>query len=925
MSKDRIDTDALQKEVNILDVVGKSLSLTKHGAEFYGVCPFHDDTTASLQVNERKQIYKCFACGAGGDALDFLMRSGATFHEAVDILKGGDLKISGEAQKRIAKLKEVTWKQIMPPSPPFTIDHYKHGKPAKAWAYRDENGKLIGYVCRFNFPDGSKDVIPFTFADDGKGRKEWRWLGFGSPRPLYNLNKLKARPDALVLIVEGEKTADAAELLYPELVVTCWIGGSKAIKEADWSPLHGRKIILWPDNDKEQKYGDKHEKAGQLKPWEEQPGNEAMLEIEAILKDKCPSISWVKNIDELPNKWDVADATKWTPAEAKEYLKKNIYRRGSTPETKAPTESPKVEAPKKIEPPTASEPKKPERPGIPDAIEDQPFRFLGFDKTESGGLRFHFYVKPTQTVVSLPHSGLSKTGLMTLADLNWWESHFPAKNGVNLDAAQQFLIRYSSRRPYSEKNIRGRGAWTEGKNIVLHAGGNLVVNGRPIHIFAHESKYIYEIGDDLAFSTLNPLSNTDASKLMEVLKLMSWERPINPYLFAGWCIIAPICGALKWRSHIWVTGAAGTGKSWVFKEIVRPLLGECALSVQAETTEAGIRQILGHDALPVVFDEAEGGERKDSDRIQTVLNLMRAASADDGGVMAKGSAGGTAKTYRVRSCFAFASISVGVYHASDRSRVSVLGLVQEPDKIVKDTKWIKLQETHYNIVTEDYCERLRARTIKLLPVIIENARTFSKAVAAELGEQRAGDQLGTLLAGAYTLVSDNVISYADACAWVASKDWSEEKANESYKDEIRLLNHLMETMVVVESNGVKWDRTIGELVLVVQENKPDAPVLPDKAQDRLKRFGMKVEGEFLYVSNGADQIRTRLRETAWSKNHNKILQRIKGADHTEPTRFAPGILTRAVKIPLAEVMGNTVPAHAPVPGGGSHDSDETPF
>lgn len=945
---ERIDTDKLQKEVNIVDIIGKYVSLTKRGSEYYGVCPFHDDHKDSLQVNESKQIYACFACSdkagkVGGDALDFLMRYGSTFHEAVKILQGESVTMSGEAKKNLAKAtSRPKWTQIPAPSPALEITHYQHGKPAKVWAYRSKEGKIVGYVCRFNFPDGTKDVIPYVYATDGT-RKEWRWLGFNKPRPLYQLDKLAAFPDASVMIVEGEKTADAAQKLFPKNIITCWIGGSKAIEETDWSPLYGRKVVAWPDNDKTQAYGDKHEKAGQVKPWAEQPGNEAMLKIEAILRDKCPSIQWVRNADNLPDKWDVADAD-WNQEKAVEYVRKHLYNpklTGYPGGQIKPAEAPKTETkepPKSQAPVEQAAPEPPKVAKVKDfGIPDQPFRFLGFDKTESGGLRFHFYVKATQTVVALAHTSLSKTSLMTLGPLNWWESHFPGKQGLNLDGAQQFVIAYGSRKPYTDKAVRGRGAWMERKTVVLHAGEKLIVDGKEKHISAHESKYIYEIGEELGFYTANPLNNIEASKLMDVLNLMGWEQPINPYLFAGWAVIAPVCGALKWRPHIWLTGGAGVGKTWVFREIIKPLLGEAALRVQAETTEAGIRQILGHDALPVVFDEAEGGERKDSERIQTILNLMRAASAEDGGIMAKGSAGGTAKTYRIRSCFAFASIAVGVYHQSDRSRVSVLGLMADENKATGSERWKKLQAAHLEVVTEDFCQRLRARTIRLLPTIVENARIFAAAVAAELGEQRAGDQLGTLLAGAYSLVNDNVITYEEACVWVKSKDWSEEKQNETYKDENRLLTLLMETTLTLDAAGSKYDRTVGELIEIAAGKKVSTMgypeiIEPEKAADRLKRFGMKLDSERLFVSNSSDQIRTRLRETSWGKNHNKILQRIKGAENSPGVvRFGPGIVSRAVSLPLSEILGTPPSAHSgvgptvgnvPLPDGGG---DDLPF
>lgn len=937
MSKERIDTDALQKSVNIVDIIGRYVTLHRRGSEYYGKCPFHDDHKDSLQVNESKQIYSCFACNSdsgkvGGDVLDFLMRYGATFHEAVKVLQGESVTMTNEAKQNLAKVtSKPKWVPIPPISPPLEINHYEHGKPFKVWAYRGKDGRLIGYVCRFNLPDGKKDVLPYVFATDGN-KKEWRWLGFAKPRPLYQLDKIESNKEAMIMIVEGEKTAEAAQKLFPSIIVTCWIGGSKAINETDWSPIYGRKTLLWPDNDKTQAYGEKHAKAGQVKPWEEQPGNAAMLEIEKILSPKNSFIRWVRNIESLPHAWDVADAD-WNREQAAAYVRTNLYIRTDAPPVQeaSPKPADPAKEEKKEPPKPPAPPKQPvKKTDVP--FPDQQFKFLGFDKTESGGMRFHFWVKDKRTVVSLPYSSLSKTGLMTLANLNWWENNFPDKKGLSLDSAQQYIISYGSRKHFNDKYIRGRGAWMEGQNVVLHAGEKLIVNGVEKHISAHDSKYIYEVGEELNFTMADPLSKIDAHKLMDVLELMNWERPINPYLFAGWVVLAPICGALKWRPHIWLTGGAGVGKTWVFSEIIKPLLGTAALRVQSETTEAGIRQILGHDALPVVFDEAEGGERKDSDRIQTILNLMRAASAEDGGIMVKGSAGGTANTYRIRSCFAFASIAIGVHHQSDRSRVSVLGLVADEDKQRGAERWKQLQAKHLETITDSFCERLRARTISMLPTIVENCRVFSAAVAAELGEQRAGDQLGALLAGAYSLVSDKAITYEEACIWVKQKDWSEERQNEQYKDEKRLLTLLMETTVTLDAAGSKWDRSIGELIEIAAEKKETTMQHPEliepyEAHERLKRFGIKVDGDWIYFSNTSDQIRQRLRETMWGKNHNKILQRIKTAEHTDVIRFSPGIVTRAVRIKLSEVLGFTESsAHSTdKPGEGVNDGDDLPF
>jgi DNA primase len=77
----------VQQANDIVDVVGEHVSLKKKGRELIGLCPFHEDHRPSMNVNPVKQIFKCFACGAGGDVLKFVqMREGLTFPQAVERL-----------------------------------------------------------------------------------------------------------------------------------------------------------------------------------------------------------------------------------------------------------------------------------------------------------------------------------------------------------------------------------------------------------------------------------------------------------------------------------------------------------------------------------------------------------------------------------------------------------------------------------------------------------------------------------------------------------------------------------------------------------------------------------------------------------------------------------------------------------------------
>ncbi|MGV3079559.1 DNA primase [Streptococcus sp. 32226D021BW] len=85
LSKDKITE--IKQALNIVDVIGETIALTKAGRNFLGLCPFHGEKTPSFNVIEDKQFYHCFGCGKSGDVFKFIEETrGVSFTDAVAIL-----------------------------------------------------------------------------------------------------------------------------------------------------------------------------------------------------------------------------------------------------------------------------------------------------------------------------------------------------------------------------------------------------------------------------------------------------------------------------------------------------------------------------------------------------------------------------------------------------------------------------------------------------------------------------------------------------------------------------------------------------------------------------------------------------------------------------------------------------------------------
>ncbi|PLX22262.1 MAG: DNA primase [Salinivirgaceae bacterium] len=84
---DKLTIDRIYNSLDIIDVVGDYVSLKRRGANYLGLCPFHNEKTPSFTVSASKGIYKCFGCGKGGNAVNFIMeQEGLSYVEALKSL-----------------------------------------------------------------------------------------------------------------------------------------------------------------------------------------------------------------------------------------------------------------------------------------------------------------------------------------------------------------------------------------------------------------------------------------------------------------------------------------------------------------------------------------------------------------------------------------------------------------------------------------------------------------------------------------------------------------------------------------------------------------------------------------------------------------------------------------------------------------------
>jgi putative DNA primase/helicase len=726
--------------------------------------------------------------GGGGNGLDLLMRvSGWDFATTVRRVEAhlGLPTAAGQAQpeplpppasSRPSESRPSTRAGArparIPEQPPSSAPAPELGRATAQWPYRNAKGELLFWVQRLDLQQGGRSrklFVQRTWLDGGwhfPSRRDPFRSDWPAPRPLYRLPKLERHPWSEVLITEGEKAADAAALLFPDLVVISWCGGSNALQSMDWSPLAQRAVTLWPDADA--------------------PGREAMASLSTLLLKQdctvavvippsCTEDDW--DLADAPGAdgWDLADAD-WTPAQAQAYLQRH-RRPVSRPEP--PASGPLVaptpasdSAPASAAGVAAEQFAHPPLPPPAAAGNGEPFACLGYD---SDG--YYYQPQATGQVVRLGSSAHGGVNLCRLAPLAYWETLYPCKRGVNWTAAASDLFcRQALVGMFDPDQLRGRGAWWDRGRCVLHLGDRLLIDGHPQPINAPlASSFHYQRAAALQGPGEHlPLSDEEALAVLTIADRFRWDVPASAFLLAGWVTLAPICGALRWRPHVWLTAAAGSGKSAILDRYVNVLLGDMRLVVVGNSTEAGIRQSLRSDALPVVLDEAESNERADQQRIQAILALARVASSESQAATVKGTPAGEVSRFKVRSMFLLSSIATGLKQGADRRRFAQLTL-RNPVEIPlaqRQAHWQALDRDLEELITPQFGARLLARTIALLPVILQAVKVSTRVAARHFDSQALGDQYGTLLAGAWALQSSLVPTEQQVQELIEGTDWS---------------------------------------------------------------------------------------------------------------------------------------------------------
>ena len=513
--------------------------------------------------------------------------------------------------------------------------------------------------------------------------------------------------------------------------------------------------------------------------------------------------------------------------------------------------------------------------------------------------------------------------------------------GWDTDEVGRLLMDVAAQRGVwnAREKVRGRGAWIDDDGmLVLHCGNHVLIGG------AWRRPGLYE---DMVYPTQPPSPKpvgdpkatgeeicpnlvgelrargveiaADASPahvLLELLRTWSWTRPnIDPLLLMGWIGSAMIGGALDYRPLAWITGGKATGKS-ALQKVMGWLFGTTGILQSPDASEAGVRQVLGQQSLPVAIDEAEADP--DNRKVLALVTLARLAATSQGNVL-RGGQDHKGHEFRATSCFLFSSILVPPIPPQDKSRLAMLEL----ERLAAGSREPRYDKREMMALGQ----WLRRRMLDKWSVWPRVLEAYGDALI-DYGDQdgRAASQFGTLLAAAHVLTEDDLPDEEHLVA--VGGQYAKDRLSETndLTDEAALcLGHLASSHVMLD-RGTE-PRTVGDWLLqatipvsvdfgIEGENKGKRRT----ANERLQRIGLKVLRFESVTGRGADRPKPMIgvdyvavasqhqglaklfQDSKWARGvWSQALKRTPGAMGGEKQRIG-GVTAACVLVPVSAIV-----------------------
>jgi putative DNA primase/helicase len=506
----------------------------------------------------------------------------------------------------------------------------------------------------------------------------------------------------------------------------------------------------------------------------------------------------------------------------------------------------------------------------------RPFICIGHDEG-----KHYFLTKRSNMIKKFSFGSFNQNKLLELAPLAYWIQQYPAKTGFKIDSAIDEIISESENKGYYQPDkIRGAGVWKDNSDIIIN-NGNYIEDQNGNRLENYNTNYYYVTSEKKMGSFSGEMATAEQGKtLIDLFRAQHFESELATVCALGWTLIAPFCGILKWRPHIWITGPSGAGKSWGMENIIAPLCGPFAYIGTGKDTDAGLYRDLWKDPQPVIKDEMEPGKnKKTKERIEAILETARNASSNFSSYKTIANTSGGVDRFCIRSTFCFSSVLPYFFGDAIASRIIVCRLKFFQKKI-KAKETIEIMKT--GIMKKP--EIFRKRTFKYLNIVLKNIDVLRNVISDIRGNQRQADNYAPLLAAYINLTYTDILTEEKAYNLIGDLIKIDDEHIETF-DEDKLFDEIFCYKIKTYQEEI----SIGELIY-------DYEGASIERKNVLHRYGIRLYRKnddgitYLAICQNYPAIQTILASTIYAGKYSEVLKRHELAEKCTVTiRFAAQI------------------------------------
>ena len=232
------------------------------------------------------------------------------------------------------------------------------------------------------------------------------------------------------------------------------------------------------------------------------------------------------------------------------------------------------------------------------------------------------------------------------------------------------------------------------------------------------------------------------------------------------------------------------------------------------------------------------------------------------------------------------SISHSISSAADLGRFSILEIRQPATEEGRRKKEAEdFQNLKYDtatILTKEYRDKMISRALYMTPTILKNIQVIKAMAQVHIFDRvRNADQLSTLLAGYYALISDDEITEQEAVTLLKSQDWNVYFSVESKTSQTELIDYILNKRTMFRAGSHINEYAFSELISLILDESDNAPEigLRRDMERHMMRYGMMVDrdDEMLWVAKRHSEVERLVKDTMFAANYSSYLQRVEGA------------------------------------------------